>query len=304
LRFRLKPWQFFALVAAGTIVLVFTIYRFRHRPELDSDTELVALLPRIDATVVYGDFRTLRKVGVLDVFAGSQTAQEQDYQEFVRQTRFDYTKDIDSMAAAIDQKQMFFIVRGRFDWSRLRQYAMSHGGACQGDVCHAPTSKPNRWASFLPIQSNVMGLVVSADKTAASAFSARSDRRSVPMPPQPLWVNVPQSALRNAAALSPALQLFAAPLAQADRALFSIGGSESAWFIRLEAQCDSAQKAQTLKGLMEARTSILKRALAREQAQPNPADLAALIAEGTFALEGAKMTGTWPLHRELLRSLQ
>jgi hypothetical protein len=303
LRFRLKPWQFLTLVAAGTVVFVFAIYQIRHRPRLDSDAELVALLPRIDATVVYGDFRTLHKVGVLDVFAGSQTAQEPDYQEFVRQTRFDYTKDIDSMAAAIDQKQMFFIVRGRFDWSRLRQYAMSHGGTCRGDFCNAPTSKPNRWASFFPIQSNVMGLAVSADKDAASVFSSGSDRSSVQMPPQPLWVSVPQTALRSMA-LPPSLQLFAVPLAQADRALFSIGGSESAWFIRLEAQCDSAAKAQTLKGLMEDRTSILKRALAREQAQSNPADLVTLVAGGTFALEGKKVTGTWPLHKELLHSLQ
>ena len=265
---------------------------------------MIRLLPRLDATVLYADVTLLRRMGVLNLLQSSNAVQEPDYQNFVRQTHFDYGKDIDALAASNSNGTLFFVVRGRFDWNRLRSYAESHGGSCKGEFCSAPTSKPNRWASFFPVQSNVLGLAVSSDKTAAYDLSPRKNQVPVQMPSQPVWMSIAPSALKNLTAVPAALQLFAIPLAQAERILFAVGGTPEVWSISLEADCDSPAKAQSLRDRLEDRTSMLKRALLREHEKPSTADLTGLVAEGAFQCSGRKVTGSWPLHKELLNALR
>ncbi len=88
----------------------------------------------------------------------TKSSEDAEYRAFVRETDFDYQQDIQALAGATDGAQLFFVVRGSFAWNRLRQYASRHGGGCGDEVCSVPTSRPGRWASFLPIQSNVIGL--------------------------------------------------------------------------------------------------------------------------------------------------
>ena len=116
-------------------------------------------------------------------------AEEKQYEEFVSQTQFHYLNDLDALAGPSVGDQLFFVIRGRFDWNKLKQYALAHGGVCLHDYCTAPTSKPGRWANFLPIQSDVIGLAVSPNGTAAdhccgspnSARRCRHYRRATSM---------------------------------------------------------------------------------------------------------------------------
>ena len=303
MRVRLKPWQSLLLIAAAAFVIVYGIHRARHSV-VPSDADLIGLLPRLNATLLYADFSMLRRIGVLGLLDTSKTLQEADYQEFVRQTGFEFGKDIDSLAASSVSGAYFFAIRGRFNWRRLRTYAEAHGGSCNGDFCSAPTSKTGRWASFFPVDPTVMALAIGADKTAAYLLSPRRDRVSIQMPPQPIWISVEPAALQDTATLPPGLQLFAVPLAQADHIVFSVGGSLEAWTLLLEAECDSPAKARSMRDRLDDRTSMLKRALTRASEKPSAADLTGLVAEGTFQCSGRRVTGSWPLHKELLNALR
>lgn len=303
---RLKPLFVLLAVAAVVAVLMFAIDRYRHR-FVRSASDMVALLPGGDWTVFFADFSLLRRAGILKLLSGAQTAEEPEYQAFVEATKFDYTRDIDSLAGETDGSQIFFLVRGRFSWSRLRQYAMTHGGACQGEFCNVPTTRSARWASFLPIQGDVMALAVSADKTAAYQLSPRRDRPGKPVPNEPVWVKISHHMLEHPESLPVAARIFAISLAPAGTVVFSLNasGDEAAPFtLQLNAECATLPKADVVRGQLEMQTKMIRAELVREHQRINPGDLTGLLASGTFEQNGQRVIGKWPIYRQLLGALQ
>jgi hypothetical protein len=302
---RLKPWLFFVLLALCAGTIVFEIDHYRHR-FVRSNADMVALLPPGDATIFFANITVLRRAGVLGLFAGSKTVEEPEYQEFVRQTHFDYRNDIQVITGAADGIQILLIVRGRFDWSRLRQYALAHGGTCKKEFCNLPTSNPGRWASFLPIQSDVMGLAVSHDSSAALTLSPRRERVTQEVPSDPVWVKVSQNLLENPVNLPAPLRIFAISLQSADRVLLSLDSgvkNGAAFRLQLDAQCPTTATAETIKTQLDLQTQMLRMELAREH-QPSLADFAGMLVAGTFHVSDKHVIGTWPIHRELLNTLK
>ena len=74
-------------------------------------------------TVVYMDVAAIRRSGILNMLAGSKAAEEPEYRQFVDQTKFDYRQDLDAVAAAFKDGQVFLALRGRFHWKNLADYA-------------------------------------------------------------------------------------------------------------------------------------------------------------------------------------
>jgi hypothetical protein len=307
LKVDLKPWQFLTLAAAGVATLVFVLTWLHPKP-ISQDADMVALLPQKDETILYANVSLLRQAGLPDLFATS--SEEPEYRQFVSETHFDYTKDMDALAAAIGKQQYYFVVRGRFDWPRLRAYAKSHGGACAGDTCNAPTSKPGRWSSFFPIQADVMALAVSNDRNAVSILRPQGRIKPANMPPQAVWVSVAHSLLDDPNAFPAPVEIFAAPLAQAQHIVLSVGPDQDtsrgqrAWSILLVADCESPMQARLLRDHMEERTALLRRAMVREREPAATAGLMGMIADGSFRLAENKVLGIWPLRKELLDSLR
>ncbi|MGC2662094.1 MAG: hypothetical protein WA324_29375 [Bryobacteraceae bacterium] len=302
----LKPWQFLTLAAAGAALLVFAVTSLHPRP-ISQDADMVALLPQKGQTIVYANVSLLRQAGLPDLFASS--TEDAEYRQFVTETHFDYRKDMDALAAAIGKDQYYFAVRGRFDWPRLKAYARAHGGACTGDVCSTPTSKPGRWSSFFPIQANVMALAVSTDRDAVSILHPHGRITPAAMPSRPVWAKVSHSLLDDPAAFPAPVEIFAAPLAQAREVVVSAGGDQAmegetkGWSIQLAADCASPMQARLLRDHLEERTGILRRAMAREHNAALNAGLMGMIADGSFRLAENKVVGIWPVHKELLDSL-
>jgi hypothetical protein len=303
---RLKP-LFVLLALAGVVaVLMFGIDRYRHR-FVRSAGDMVALLPAGDWTVFFADFSLLRRAGIFKLLSGTQTAEDPEYRAFVQSTKFDYTQDIDSLAGETDGSQIFFLVRGRFSWSRLRQYATNHGGACQSDFCNVPTTRPGRWASFLPIQADVMALAVSADKTAAYQLTPRRHGPDKHVSNEPVWVKVSNRLLDHPESLPVAARIFAISLAPAETVVFSLNasGNEAAPFsLQLNADCATLPKADVVRGQLEMQTKMIRAELVREHQQVNPGDLTGLLASGTFEQNGRRVVGKWPVYRQLLGALQ
>ncbi len=304
---RLKPWLFIALLAVLIGVVLFGIDYYRHR-FVRSDADMLSLLPQGDATLFFANVAALRHAGMLGVFAGSKPAEDKEYQDFVRQTQFDYTRDIDAVAGAADGKQIFFIVRGRLDWSKLREYALSHGGRCEGKFCRIPTSKVGQWASFVPIQPDVMALAVSANSSAVEALEPPGHPRSEQIPADPVWVKPSQALLKNPLALPVAMRIFAISLESAGPVVVSLGpatGNAGAVFnVKLTAECPIEATAEVIRNQLEIQTKMLKLELAREHAQPNPGDLTGLLTAGTFQVVDKHVIGIWPVRKELLNALQ
>src|SRR5882762_6214685 len=105
------------------------IYKYRVRGG-SNPASLMSYLPTANATVVYLDVAAIRRSGLLNMIAGSKAAQELEYQTFVDETLFDYRQDLDAVAAAFKDDQVFFALRGRFHWKNLMEYAVRQGGSC------------------------------------------------------------------------------------------------------------------------------------------------------------------------------
>lgn len=308
MRLKLPPWAFLLLLAAVVGGILFWIDSYRHR-FVQSNADLVHLLPRSDSTVLFANFALLRRAGMMHIVAGAKPAETQEYNQFVQQTRFDYTRDIDALAAAIDHRQLFFAARGRFDWDALRGYIRAHGGSCpEAEVCNVSTSQPGRWASLVVIQPDVIGLSVGENRSAAKLLHKTRPRNATPVPSEPVWVEVSEKLLKNPGGLPLPLRIFAITLQSASSVLISLGPAErsdsSAFEIRLDAACPNGVTASTIRNQLELQTKLLKLELARERTQPNPADLTGLLTSGSFQVVNGHVIGRWPVRKELLKALQ
>lgn len=268
---------------------------------------MLVLLPHTDATVFFASVTALRRAGVLNLFAGSKATQEPEYQEFLRETHLDYAKDIQAMAGLADEEEILLVIRGRFDWGRLRRYALTHGGRCDGRFCNLPTSQPGRWASFLSIQPDVMGLAVASDNTAATALLPGRNRTPQTIPSQPVWVRVSRRLLQSPSSFPVPVRIFAISLQFADRVVLALdSGAETgaAFTLQLDAACPSAATADTIRSQLELQTRALRRELAREHQKVSPSDVTGLLMAGTFRVADKHVIGTWPIHKEFLKTLE
>jgi hypothetical protein len=306
LQVRIKPGLILLLIAAAVTLIAYLARRERDR-FIDTDAQMVALLPRREGVTVFLDIRALRRAGLLNLLQSSKPVQDVDYQQFVRETGFDYTRDIEALAARGNGQQTFLVIRGRFDWTRLREYALHQGGTCNGAFCQSPGTRPGRWASYLRIQSDVVGLAVSGDPADVLLLSPRKVNNAPPVPPDPVWVSLSNSVLPNANGLPLPLRLFALAVQPAQRVVITAGpdrNGRSDFQLNLQAVCPNAAVADTMRTQLEMDTKLLKMELVREHRQPSASDLTGLLTAGVFREVGNTVAGSWPLRRELLNSLQ
>ena len=103
-------------------------------------------LPPGAPVIAYLDVAALRKLqgsplAAMLGLAGADPKEDRDYQDFVRNTGFDYTRDLDKVAIAIwltslptpngglGENQAVAIAEGRFDRDKIKAYALRYGEA-------------------------------------------------------------------------------------------------------------------------------------------------------------------------------
>ena len=262
-------------------------------------------LPPENAPVLFVDFDTLRRGGVLKFLTASKSAEEPDYQAFVRATGFDYQRDLDLAVASFQNGGEFFVVKGRFDWPKLRAYAQSQGGACADQLCRLQGSTPARQISFMPVATNLMAMAVSTDPTAALRLSEPAGGRVQPLDPprDPVWMSIPAESLKTPGQLPPGASFFTAALSSADRILLSLGPDGTRLEARLLVTCRTPQDAAALAGQLQHATSLVREMIAREKQTPSTKDLSGVLTAGVFEQSGRRVLGRWPLPTEFLESL-
>jgi len=301
-RFRFQPWQLALLLIAVCAASVAGLYVYRTRGG-SSPSDLVSYLPTANATVVYVNVEALRRSGILKMITGSKAAQDLEYRNFVDETLFDYREDLDSLAAAFKDGQVFFVLKGRFHWKNLMDYAVRQGGSCHNSFCTAPASRPNRRVSFYPVRSDLMGLAVSQDDFAAYQVTPKSSKLTLAPPLQPVWVLVPALALRDADSLPAGAKAYASALQNAEQILFTLGPQDDHLLMALNVQCHDANDATQLQRVFENTTDTLRKWLEREHEHPNASDLSGVLVAGTFHREDRRMFATWPIPRAFVDAM-
>jgi hypothetical protein len=248
----------------------------------------------------------LRQRGYLRLLEGATPGQENEYRQFVRETSFDYTKDLNAVAGAEDDHELFFALRGNFHWKDIRAYALAHGGNCDGGLCQIAASTPGRIASMRSIQSDVIGLAIGRNGDAAKRIGRSAEKAAIPLP-APVWVRPSRQLFADSSQLPPALRVFAAALAPADSTVLSLQPSDAeggAFAIAIEAMFRNRPAAEAARTQLMLDTDSLKLAFAREHKRPDPADLAWLLTSGSFQVSQQRLLGQWTVRNELLASLQ
>jgi hypothetical protein len=301
-RLRFQPWQLALLLIAICAASVVGVYLYRTRGG-SSPADLVSYLPTANATVVYVDVSAMRRSGILKMITGSKAAEELEYRQFVDATLFDYREDLDAVAAAFKDGQVFLALKGRFHWKNLMDYVVHQGGSCHNSFCTTPSSRPNHRISFYPVRPDLMGLSVSQDDFAAYQVARKSGKLTLAPPLDPVWVLVPALALRDADSLPAGTKAYASALRNAEQILFTLGAQEDHLQVSINVQCRDSKDATALQHDFENTTETLRKLIAREHERPNPTDLSGVLVAGTFRRDDRRIFGQWPIPRAFVDAM-
>jgi hypothetical protein len=120
-------------IGVGLAVVALLTYFLWWRPAIPGRNALLSWMPEDARAVLFIDLADLRKqpffAGLL-AWAPKPDA-DQEYRQFVRDTGFDYEKDLDRVAVAFEQQgaqRIFFAVGdGHFDRKKIKAYAAKNG---------------------------------------------------------------------------------------------------------------------------------------------------------------------------------
>jgi hypothetical protein len=286
------------IVCAGSVA---GVVWYRSRP-IPLDSQLLRL-PVKDALLLYVDFAELRGMGLLDMLAGSKTAQDADYQKFIQDTGFDYQQDLNTALVAFTPRGNYMLVGGKFDWTRLRSYAQAQGGQCYAAICRMVGSTPERRISFLPLQSSLMALAVSTNPNAVTALEGSSSGTPPEHPKAPVWLSVAGATLRSGQEMPAGTRMFARAVEQAERVSLALTPETNRLAARLSVRCQSAGEASSMAAELSRITGLLRDLIEREHQKPNSADFSGVLTSGTFRAEGTEVLGYWPIERAFLEGL-
>lgn len=291
------------LLAGGLIAAAAAAGVLVYRSRALSDGELLRRLPSADAVVLYVDFGALRKAGVLQLLDSAKAGQDPDYRSFVARTGFNYARDLDLAIVAFAPSGRYLLLRGRFEWPKLRSYAESQGGTCLNSVCRMTGSTPDRRISFLPLQSEVMAMGVSTDDFAAQRLASAATGPAPPSMDAPVWLSLPPSVLKSSGNLPEGTSMFAHSLDRADTVTLGLVPEGARLAARLNVACRNERDAADIANQLGRTTALLRELIEREHQKPNPADLSGVLTSGSFRAEGRRAYGYWPIDRKFIENM-
>jgi hypothetical protein len=298
---RKRAWLLIVLVAAVCGGAVWGVAWYRARPI--GTAGLLRRLPADDALVVYVDFAALRRGGILRPLDTAKIEEDPDYQSFAGKIDFDWRQDLEALVVASTPAGNFMFARGRFDWKSLRSYVTSVGGDCYNLLCRAAGSAPDRRISFFPVQSRLMALAVSPDQSAVLELQNSRSGPEPEVPAAPVWLSVPSSMLKSASNLPSGTRMFVRGMDRAERVVLTFAPDNGRIAARLEVRCRNEQDAIEVSSQLAGATLTLREMMEREHQKPGPADLAGVLASGTFKSEGRRVLGYWPIDRAFVESI-
>jgi hypothetical protein len=300
---KVRGWQLIlALIAVALAIVGIALY-FQRSSKLDG-IGMSRYFPAREAVVLYIDVAAMRASGVLEKLVGSTVAEEQEYRTFVQATGFDYKRDLDAVMLNSASGVHYFVLQGRFDWNKLRDYARGQGGTCDGVYCSLKGSTPDRVISYRKLGHNVLALASARDEKGATAIDRRTpEKMPFDIPDAPVWAHVPAEAIRALPQYPSGTRLFAKAIESAERAVFTLGPSQDKFELAVNVSCRNQEDAAVLKAQLEGITSLLQKLITREKQNPNSADLSGVLTSGAFERNGTSVRGRWPITKAFIESL-
>jgi hypothetical protein len=284
-----------AVLLAGLLLAGATAgYRIHSTRAFFDRRLLLSRFPAEDALAMSIDFSALRSARLL---ADSKATLEPEYKQFLEGTGFDYKRDLDFAVASFSHSGSFFIARGRFNWAKLRDYAVRQGGSCYQNLCRVQGSRPERHISFLPLRDDAIALAVSTDDLAAARLTRIGQPITAPIPAAPAWLSFSGSGLRRNDA--PALL---SPLIGADRIVITLEPAGQAVEAHMEATCRTPDDAKILASQIRSATAILKERLASDKRAADDY-VETMLTAGSFSQQDRRVMGKWPVSKSLLDAL-
>jgi len=300
---RIRPFHL-ALLVSLVCVVGLAALAFSHIRWSSSLSALVRRLPPGDATVLYLDLAAVRAAGLLDLLGSAQVDEENDYRDFVEATGFSYNQDLDSVLASFHEFETFLLLKGRFDWRRLRNYVASERGDCYNGFCRLAGSEADRQISFFALTPQVMAMAVGADPWAASLLGETSEESPLAEVPQsPAWITAPGSVLARSPWIPEGTRSLASPMIEATRVTLSLSPADSEFECRLRVSCQSAAAAESLASQLQSTTETLAAIVHQQSVEPGSQSLSDVLTAGEFRSDGASVDGRWPISRNLVRAI-
>jgi len=299
---RIRPF-FLALSVSTAAAVVLLAVVFLHGAGSGSPASLIRRLPTGEATVVYFDLAAVRSAGLLSQLEGVEVAPEREYLDFVDGTGFDYEQDLDSVLASFQEFETFMLLKGRFDWGRLRNYVRSHRGSCNNGFCQITGSSEDRQISFFAVTPDVMAIAVGADPWAATLLMEPNESPVGEVPAAPVWIMAPGSVLERAAWLPEGMRSFASQLVVANRVILSLSPAGSGFESRLRVDCPTVESAADLTTRFREITEAVVSLAGGQDPASDSTGLGDVLKNGEFRSEGATVTGIWPVSLSLLRAI-
>jgi hypothetical protein len=129
--------------------------------------EVLALLPTDASAVLFVDFGELRQTPFLaQLYAWAPKPQaDADYAQFLKETGFDYERDLDRLSIAVEKRgqdfALFAIVDGKFDRQKISSYALKDGSAVKTggrEIFSVPVAGTVRKVSFAFLRNDRLAL--------------------------------------------------------------------------------------------------------------------------------------------------
>ena len=291
------------LVLAGAVVAVvlilFGVHYYRYR-FVRQNSDLVRLLPPGDLNLIYADIGLIRQAQLLGLLANIKVAPDKEYADFIHETGFDYTRDLDAIVIAADSSQTYMVGRGRFDWDKLKGFVSSHKGKCDETGCQVPATTPGRWVNLITVQPNVLAAAISQIPTAADNLRPPGRRVQEDIPNAPVWAKLSRAMLENPAILPLPAKIFAVSVQNAGSVVLSAQPDS----VQLKAVFSNSVAADTARRQLEIQTHMLQAALKQSGDKPDDASLAGVLTTGSFLVVGNELNGRWPIKQDFLKALE
>lgn len=123
------------LAGAFLALAIASVYAWHlwRSPSADPREQLLQQMPATADSVIYADLDALRQTRFLQELYGwaPRPLQDADYQQFVRDTGFNYETDLRRVAIALENQDgvthFFAVADGRFDRRKIEAYALRNG---------------------------------------------------------------------------------------------------------------------------------------------------------------------------------
>ena len=271
-------------------------------------------LPGENVLLLHLDVEALRRAAALTSLLESQVPPDPDYAAFVRDTGFDYQRDLDQAVVCYLPDRVFVLARGRFHPERLRAYALAQGGACAGNrlglPCHIAASRPGQRVSFVLLADDLLALATAPEPDAVLQLAREPALSAEPLaqaarllsPGAPLlWLTSAPSTLGQA--LPEAFSPLGRALAPAQRAYLFLSDRAGSIQVLLHAACASPSQAEETRRLLRGLHDLFLALVQGARGSRAPTDWERILASAVVTQQGATAQITWTVDQETLRRL-